>query len=69
MKKKQLGSSFFDDVKRRENKNPSFRKDVEEHKEKAMLGKMLREIREPQEILKECRSPDSNRDSVATGGF
>jgi DNA-binding XRE family transcriptional regulator len=50
MKNKHIGSSVFDDIKRWEKKDPSFRKAVNEYKEKAMLGMMLREIREKEHI-------------------
>jgi DNA-binding XRE family transcriptional regulator len=45
MNKKYIGSSFFDDVKRWEKEDPTFRKAVDEHIEKAKLAKMLKDIR------------------------
>jgi DNA-binding XRE family transcriptional regulator len=45
MNRKYIGSSFFDDVKRWEKEDPTFRKAVDEHIEKAKLAKMLKDIR------------------------
>jgi DNA-binding XRE family transcriptional regulator len=45
MNRKHVGSSFFDDVKRWEKEDPTFRKAVDEHVEKAKLAKMLKDIR------------------------
>jgi DNA-binding XRE family transcriptional regulator len=49
MKKEHVGRSFFEDVKEWE-KSPSFRKAVEEHKERAMLALLLRQTRSHEEI-------------------
>jgi len=49
MKKQHIGASFFEDVKAWE-KSPSFRKAVEEHKERAMLAFLLRQAREHEAI-------------------
>jgi|WetSurMetagenome_2_1015567.scaffolds.fasta_scaffold1254200_2 DNA-binding XRE family transcriptional regulator len=45
MNRKHIGSSFFDDVKRWEKEDPTFRKAVDEHIEKTQLAKMLKDIR------------------------
>jgi DNA-binding XRE family transcriptional regulator len=50
MNRKHIGSSFFDDVKRWEKEDPTFRKKVDEYVEKAKLAKMLREIRENEHL-------------------
>ena len=50
MNKKHIGSSFFDDVKKWEKEDPTFRKKVDEYVEKAKLAKMLREIRENEHL-------------------
>jgi DNA-binding XRE family transcriptional regulator len=42
--------SFFDDVKKWEKKYPNLRKAVNAYKEKAMLGILLKEVREKEKI-------------------
>ena len=50
MNKKHIGASFFDDVKRWEKDNPTFRKAVDEHIEKVKLAEMLKEIRQKEHL-------------------
>jgi DNA-binding XRE family transcriptional regulator len=49
MKNNHVGPSFFDDVKEWE-KSPTFRKAVEEHKEKAKLAMLLKQVREKEDL-------------------
>jgi DNA-binding XRE family transcriptional regulator len=44
MNKKHIGASVFDDIKQWE-KDPAFKKAVDEHVEKAKLARLLKEIR------------------------
>lgn len=53
MNKKHIGSSFFEDVKKREKEDPSFRERVNEHIEKRKLAAMLKEIREKEHLTQE----------------
>ena len=49
MNKKHIGSDVMDTIKKWE-KNPGFKKAVDDHIEKAKLAKMLREIREKEHL-------------------
>lgn len=49
MNKKYIGSSVFETIKEWE-KDPVFRKAVDEHVEKAKLAKMLKDIRQQEHI-------------------
>jgi DNA-binding XRE family transcriptional regulator len=49
MNKKHIGSSVFETIKEWE-KDPVFRKAVDEHVEKAKLAKMLKDIRKQENI-------------------
>ncbi|OGJ89886.1 MAG: hypothetical protein A2487_09195 [Candidatus Raymondbacteria bacterium RifOxyC12_full_50_8] len=74
MNKKHIGSSFFDTVKEWEKKYPGFREAVEEHKEKKVMGMLLKNAREaksmsqadlarkshiPQSVICRIESPNS----------
>lgn len=50
MNRKHIGASVFEDIKKWEKEDPTFRKAVDEYKEKAMLGKMLQEVRKKEHI-------------------
>lgn len=50
MKNKHVGPSFFEDVVKWEKQSPTFRKAVEAHKEKAMLGLLLKKIRAKEQM-------------------
>lgn len=64
MKNKHLGASVFEDIKRWEKADPSFRKAVDEYKEKAMLGMVLREVRRNENITQAQLAKKSKRSAI-----
>jgi DNA-binding XRE family transcriptional regulator len=60
MNKKHIGGSFFDDVKKWEERDPDFRRRVNEAVEKRKLAAMLKEIRKKEHLTQEELAQKAN---------